>query len=239
MNRTLTLILLVSCIVPAVAPVVAQEETTPTTTPTPTATASEDNTTATATPTPTPTATATSTPTTTPTATPAGSETPAPAGSDSGDSSTNNESVALVLSETLRITEWSYRGGTFIIHFESDRYQAVSLTAIPESTGSGENSGSANYRERFVEPNRETVVRIDAPKSGGRARVWIVSDATSETGTIHYLEAGRSSSLLAGPYDGSDVRDAGIGASLGTAFAVLYAAARAKLGAAEGGERIA
>jgi hypothetical protein len=144
-----------------------------------------------------------------------------------------------VLSETLRISEWAYRGGTFVITFQSDRYQSVSMTAVPESSTGGNNEGSANFRQAWVDPGAETEVRIDAPKNSGRARVWIVSDATAKTNTIHYLEAGRSESLLSGPYDAADLRDVGIGSSIGTVIGGLYVVARAKLGATNEGERLA
>ncbi|AXG08640.1 hypothetical protein DU484_01540 [Haloplanus rubicundus] len=186
------MILILSCIAPTAAPVVAQENTNATETPAPTTTATP-----------------------------------------------SNSSAALVIDKTLQITEWSYRGGTFVITFHSDTYQSVSLTAVPESSSSGESSGTVNYRERFVQPNAETVVRIDVPKSDGRARVWIFSSRSAETGTVHYLEAGRSASLLSGPFDGSDVRDGAIGGASGVGFAVLYVVARAKLGADQRGERLA
>ncbi|WP_257627718.1 hypothetical protein [Haloplanus salinarum] len=151
----------------------------------------------------------------------------------------SNASAELVIDETLRITEWSYRGGTFIITFHSDTYQSVSLTAVPESSGSGASAGTVNYRERNVQPDAETEVRIDVPQSGGRARVWIFTSRSAETGEVHYLEAGRDSSLLSGPFDGSDVRDGAIGGASGVGFAVLYTVARAKLGADQEGERLA
>lgn len=150
-----------------------------------------------------------------------------------------NESAALVIDSTLRISDWSYRGGTFIITFYSDTYQSVSLTAVPESSDSGESAGTVNYQERFVQPDAETEVRIDVPKSGGRARLWIFTSRSAETGKVHYLEAGRDSSIISGPFDGSDVRDSAIGGASGVGFAVLYVVARAKLGADNEGERLA
>ncbi|MFC6976475.1 hypothetical protein ACFQL1_20240, partial [Halomicroarcula sp. GCM10025709] len=40
-------------------------------------------------------------------------------------------------------------------------------------------------------------------------------------------------------WSGSDVRDAGLGGAIGVAFACLYYAVAAKIGAAERGERVA
>ncbi|WP_255151331.1 hypothetical protein [Halorarius halobius] len=134
----------------------------------------------------------------------------------------------------VKIRKWRYHAGssTFFVTFESEVPRLVTFTFTSSAGGEGVSKGSI-----IKKPIPRGVSTVQVTISSGV--VWISTPVSQSNGAFTQLEADTGSSLLAGPYDGSDVRDAGIGGALGVALAVLYEAVKAKTGANERGERLA
>jgi len=191
----------------------------------PVAAQAANNTTATPTPTPEASPTATATPTSTPMATPE----PNPP--------EDNTSAVVAIGPNTRITEWTYRGGAFHLVVEADIPMRLTITEAVQQEGSG--SGTITFTRRNLAAGTNEF-RIPAELHNGEATITLSTSASEAQDTAAFLHYdGGGASLLSGPYDGSDVRDAGIGGALGTSLGALYVVARAKLGADQGGERLA
>lgn len=174
------------------------------------------------------TTTATSTPTVT--ATPTASPTPT-------DTPDDNSSTVVAIGPNTRVTSWSYGGGAFHLTIEADIPVRLTISQAVQQDGSG--AGSITYQRRNLASGRNEF-RVPAPTKGGDATIILstpASTANDRAAFIHHNGSGAS--LLSGPFDGSDVRDVGIGSSIGTALGALYVVARAKLGADQRGERLA
>jgi hypothetical protein len=134
--------------------------------------------------------------------------------------------------DAVRIVDWTYTDGTFTITFHATREKLVTMTAAP--AGSGEGSSPGNVKQVWIGEGR-TTVQMNAPTGD----VWLSTSTSVANGRYTALSASKDNHLLAGPYTGSDVRNAGIGGALGVALAVLYEAVAAKIGTTERGERMA
>ena len=144
-----------------------------------------------------------------------------------------NESVLLVLDESTRLVSKSYdrETGTLSLVFYSDRYQSVSLVA-PRDTSSEQ--GTAAFVSQYLQPEQKTTVTIQAQPG---SKVWITTDQSATNGELHWVEPTGGGSFIGGPWTGVDARDAGIGASLGTALAALLVITRERYGLHRGMER--
>lgn len=158
--------------------------------------------------------------TATPTDTPTNASAPDGAPSD----------AVLVVDEDVVVTDYRYADGQMIIEFWSAEYKIVTIAPSPDA---GSESGSIQFREAVVDGSRTTTVTVS---SAGGVTLW--TDDSLQKERFHYLRK-PSSFLITGPYDGSDVRDAGLGGALGVVIAVLYEAVAAKVGSAQRGERLA
>jgi cytoskeletal protein RodZ len=202
--------------------------TTPTTTPTATATATPNGTAPTAASTAvstdsasTPVASSTSTASpSTATPEPTATRTPVPGTNLTGPAGA--PSVELVVDEHVAITHTAWSDGTFRLRIYADTYTSITLLASPDADSQ---QGTAEFESRVLRKDTTTTVRID---SNTGVTAW--TDESARDGRVVYLRK-PSQSIVSGPYDGTDVRNAGIGGAAGVAIAVLYEAVAAKLGA--------
>ncbi|WP_435065633.1 hypothetical protein [Halobaculum sp. EA56] len=135
--------------------------------------------------------------------------------------------------DAVYIESWSYSDGRFTIVFNSSAYRpSLTLTAPVENSQRGSNRGAIVQRELT---RGSTTVEIAAPTG----EVIITTSTTVDAGVYTKLDADRGGDLVAGPFDGSDVRDAGIGGALGVALAVVLGALSVVSGDSNEGERIA
>ncbi|EMA03630.1 hypothetical protein C438_13429 [Haloferax denitrificans ATCC 35960] len=132
----------------------------------------------------------------------------------------------------VRIVSAEYRDGTAIITLESDLPRTVTVTAPTGSTSTGAAAG--NLVNRPIPPGR-TTIRIDSPEP----RVTIVTSYSIENGQYTEIRFEDGSALIAGPFTGTDVRDAAIGGALGTSFGALLIIVRRRFGLHRGMERVA
>jgi hypothetical protein len=117
------------------------------------------------------------------------------------------------------------------VELYAERSAFVTLSAPPETRSDMVGGYVDSFR---IEPRSFATVSIPSPSGV----VWLSSSDSHRNGRFTQLDVS-SGSLLAGPYGGSDVRDAAIGGALGVGIPVLYTAVRAKTGASEDTERVA
>ncbi|MFK8212081.1 hypothetical protein [Haloferax volcanii] len=133
----------------------------------------------------------------------------------------------------LRIVDAEYRDGTAIITLEADAPRLVTVTAPTGSTSAGVASG--NIVRRSV-PNGRSTIRVASPEP----RVTLTTSTSVGNGQyteIRFDDGG--SALIAGPFTGTDVRDAAIGGAFGTSFGALLIIVRRRFGLHRGMERVA
>ncbi|TVT81801.1 hypothetical protein FQA18_20120, partial [Haloferax volcanii] len=106
------------------------------------------------------------------------------------------------------------------------------VTAPTGSTSTGAAAG--NLVRRPIPPGR-TTIRIDSPEP----RVTLVTSYSIENGQYTELRFEDGSALIAGPFTGTDVRDAAIGGTVGTSFGALLIIVRRRFGLHRGMERVA
>lgn len=162
-----------------------------------------------------------------PTATPTAESTPGPAdGERPGE-------AELFGDPAVYIESWSYSDGVFRIVFNSSAYRSsLTLTAPVANSQEGANRGAVVSRELT---RGSTVVEIASPTG----EVSITTSTSIRAGVYTKLDADQGGAIIAGPWDGADVRDAGIGGSLGVALAVVLGALSVVSGDSNEGERIA
>jgi hypothetical protein len=139
-----------------------------------------------------------------------------------------SESVALVIDEDVSLVSYDYADGEMILRLRSDEYKPVYVSPMPETTAeTGTNDAGASH---VVDAGTVTTVRV---------RATGVTITTDDKAPGFAWVQKPSSSLIAGPYTGTDVRDAGIGSAVAVAFAVLFTAVKAKVSGGKRGERVA
>lgn len=162
-----------------------------------------------------------------PTATPTETPTPGPADGDRpGEAQVYGD-------DAVYIESWDYSDGVFRIVFNSSAYRpSLTLTAPVEHSQRGANRGAIVQKELL---RGSTVVEIASPTG----EVSITTSTSTKAGVYTKLDADRGGAIVAGPWDGTDVRDAGIGGSLGVALAIVLGALSVVSGDSDEGERIA
>nr|WP_015060817.1 hypothetical protein [Haloferax lucentense]ADB79730.1 unknown [Haloferax lucentense DSM 14919] len=132
----------------------------------------------------------------------------------------------------VRIVSAEYVDGTAVLVLESDLPRTVTVTAPTGSTSTGAAAG--NLVRRPIPPGR-TTIRIDSPEP----RVTLVTSYSIENGQYTEIRFKDGSALIAGPFTGTDVRDAAIGGTVGTSFGALLIIVRRRFGLHRGMERVA
>jgi len=162
-------------------------------------------------------------------------ETPTPTTATPTPSSSTNATSILAIDERTDLVDKSYnrQTGVLTLTFKSDRYAPVSLLVIEETDAS---TGSAKFREAYLQPNQETKVQIQAPPN---SRVWISTDLSQQNGVVHFVKTTEGSALISGPWTAADVRDAGLASAAGVALMVLYRLVRERSAVDKTGERVA
>lgn len=140
------------------------------------------------------------------------------------------DSVELVLDDDVAVTDYSYADGVFTLSVYSDEYTTMTVAGSPEK---GQESGSASFKTVALKKGTTTKVQIESPTA---VNMW--TEKSIEKGRWYYVTK-PSSGLISGPWDGSDVRDAGIGSALGVVVSVLYTAMEAKTSGGRKGEQVA
>jgi len=167
----------------------------------------------------TPTASSTSTPTTSPSTPP--TRTPVP-GTNMTAPTGGPDEFELVVDEHVAVVDSSWNDGTFTLRIYADIHTSITLLASPAADSE---RGAVQFKHRVLRADSTTVVRAQSPTG---VSLW--TDESAENQRVVYLRK-PSQSIISGPYDGDDVRNAAIGAALGVAIAVLYEAVSAKIGA--------
>ncbi|RDZ54487.1 hypothetical protein C5C07_02875 [Haloferax sp. Atlit-4N] len=132
----------------------------------------------------------------------------------------------------LRIVDAEYRDGTAIITLEADAPRLVTVTAPTGSTSAGVASG--NIVRRSVPKGRSTI-RVASPEP----RVTLTTSTSIRNEQYTEIRFEDGSALIAGPFTGTDVRDAAIGGAFGTSFGALLIIVRRRFGLHRGMERVA
>lgn len=143
-----------------------------------------------------------------------------------------NETVIARIDRISVVTDYWVTDGTLHIEVYSNGGNELTVT----ETTSEDGATQVALVEEWV-PRGRYVMTVDLVRTDS----WSVLITTrlslqNERGT-KLSESGDA--LVAGPFDGSDVRDAGIGSALGVSIGVLYTAVKAKVGAGERGEHVA
>lgn len=168
--------------------------------------------------------------------------TPAPGDESTSTNSTttvatdeSNQSALLVVDDHISLVEKRYDRDAGVLHltFKSDAYLAVSLVAPTEASGE---TGTSEFRTAWLDPGTTTRVTIPAPPN---SKVWLLSAGSRDAGKIHHVRTTPPSSLIGGPWTGTDVRDAALGGALAIVIAMLDEAIAAKIGLGNGIERLA
>jgi len=162
-------------------------------------------------------------------------ETPTPTTATPTPSSSTNATSILAVDEYTNLVDKSYdrNSGVLTLTFEADRYAPISLLVVEDTDAS---TGSATFREQYLQPNQRTEVRIEAPPN---SRVWISTDLSQQNGQIHFVKTSEGSALIGGPWTAADVRDAGLASAAGVALMVLYRLVRERSAVDKTGERVA
>lgn len=150
-------------------------------------------------------------------------------------SSSTNATAILAVDKQTNLVDKSYNrdSGVLTLTLETDRYTSLSLLVIEDTEAT---TGTATFVERNLDPGTTTEVQIEAPPD---SRVWISTDLSRQNGELHFVKTTDSGGLISGPWTGADVRDAGIGASVGVALMVLYRLVLEHSAVNKDGERVA
>ncbi|SDM46896.1 hypothetical protein SAMN04487949_1767 [Halogranum gelatinilyticum] len=146
-----------------------------------------------------------------------------------------NASTVQVIGPLTRITEWDYSDGTFRLTIEAKAPTLLTVTEAVTSDSSGTGTGTL-VRKRLSKGTN--VVRINVQDSSNPA-LSLTTPGSIENNEYAWVKVETSSSLIGGPFDGTDVRDAAIGGALAIVIAVLDEAVAAKVGSNLGLERLA
>lgn len=144
-----------------------------------------------------------------------------------------NESVVAQVDRLTVVTDYYLEDDTLYIELYSTGGNTLSVT---ETTSDGGATQVAVTEETV--PRGRYTMSVDVIETGSPS-VLITTRLSLQEQRGTKISVSESSLIPGGPYDGSDVRDVGIGSALGVSIGVLYSAVRAKLGAAERGERMA
>lgn len=173
--------------------------------------------------TPTPTLTTNSSATSTSTAT----ATPTPS------SRSSNVSAVASIDRLTVVTDYFMHRGDLVIKLYSTGPNKLAITETTNEDGAVQ----VRVRDHNV-PRGHSRVRIDViDRQEPSVLITTRLSLMENTGTKVSID--NSESIIEGPYDETDVRDAGIGGALGVALAVLYEAVRVKFAARNRGERLA
>jgi hypothetical protein len=141
-----------------------------------------------------------------------------------------NREVELIVDSNVAVLNTEYNDGTFKIRVYSDVYTTLTLVAPKESSG---DHASVEFRAEQLDQDNIVDIYVTSP---GPVTLW--TQASKDDGRAAVVEK-PSQSVVDGPYDGADVRNAAAGGALGVALAVIYEAVAAKIGASDRMERFA
>ena len=130
----------------------------------------------------------------------------------------------------MAVLDTEYNDGTFRIRVYSDAYTSLTLVAPKESSG---DHGTVEFRAEQLDSESIVDIYVTSP---GPVTLW--TENSRQEGRAAVVEK-PSQSVVDGPYDGADVRNAAAGGALGVALAVIYEAVAAKIGASDRMERFA
>lgn len=132
------------------------------------------------------------------------------------------------INEYTAICDADLDGSDVVIDLHTEGPQTIVVT---EAFRKG--SGELNQRTVSLDAGRNTV-RHRVTVDGGSEGVTIAAGQT-----LYQKEVRISSTIVSGPFTGSDVQAAGVGGSLGVALTTLYLVARRVYGRTEEPERVA
>lgn len=157
--------------------------------------------------------------------------------SASSSSTPTNDTARYLAAETLsgddsvHLVNYWEANGSMHIQLYAESSALVALSAPPDSRA----DVAGGYVEREgIKPNQLKTITIPSP--GGI--VWVSTATSTRNGRFTRVKTG-GTTILGGPYDGNDVRDAGLGGALGVSIAILYEAVKAKNGKAHSPEQMA
>lgn len=147
--------------------------------------------------------------------------------------STNASAEGTRVDQLTTLVDYRLDAGELVLVFDSDGGNTVTVT----ETAPGSGATQVSVR-RFDLARGKEVVRVPL-MSASNPSVLITSRLSLEAGTGTAVKVQNGVTLLAGPYDGSDVRDAALGGALGVAAVIALGALRTVTGESDEGERIA
>ena len=138
------------------------------------------------------------------------------------------EECTETINEYTAICDAEVDGSDVVIDLHTEGPQTIVVT---EAFRKG--SGELNQRTVSLDAGRNTI-RHRVTVDGGSEGVTIAAGQT-----LYQKEVRTSSTIVSGPFTGSDVQAAGVGGSLGVALTTLYLVARRVYGRTEEPERVA
>lgn len=136
-----------------------------------------------------------------------------------------------------RVTRYRYDDGTLNMIIESKAPTLLTVAETPPPTG--RTSGTISFQRVRLDKGKNRV-SVPVQLHNGKAAVVLSTPGSLHEGRAAFVTIDRGSSLFpSGPWGEDDVRSAAIGGALAMAFAMLYEAVSAKIGAGISGERVA
>jgi len=148
----------------------------------------------------------------------------------------NNSSTPTALSSVDKltvITDYELRDGNLWIEFYSEGGNTLKIT----ETTSGDGAVQVAIRQEDI-PRGYSTTTVDLISTDDPS-VLITTRFSLQEGTGTKLSVDTSSSIVSGPFDGSDAQAAGFCGALGVALTTLYLVAQRVYGRSEQPERIA
>lgn len=128
----------------------------------------------------------------------------------------------IVVDDTVRLSEWEYRDGTFYLTLEADRTAVLTITeVIQPERGAGEMS----IRRTRIASGTSTV-EIDVERVAGQAAVAITTSRSLEDGRGVYVSTGQTAT--GGPFEATTSTAGWFGGASVVLFMFVAAGVRAK-----------
>jgi hypothetical protein len=122
---------------------------------------------------------------------------------------------------TLRLTDWDYQDGEFVLRFDSDRSNSVTIS---EAAQFDEGAGQMAIRQENL-PRGEFTVTISVPERAGEAGVVITTSASINAGHGTYVSTGQSDDSR-DPFARTSSTAGWLGGAGTVTFMTLFAARR-------------
>lgn len=135
---------------------------------------------------------------------------------------TEGPTGGIVVDDTVRLSEWEYRDGTFYLTFEADRTAILTITEViqPER-----GVGDMSIRRTRIASGTSSI-EIDVERVAGQAAVAITTSRSLEDGRGVYVSTGQTAT--GGPFEATTSTAGWFGGASVVLFMFTAAGYRAK-----------